>query len=480
MTTRRSWLRGLRSRLIAGFVVVTVLGAGAAVWAGVRQASEALVESSQSQQVTSLVSQITATAPSVAYPLTDQSIEQLRVAAGTDSLVVAEDRASGDGVLADGVGAVPAELRDNVRDSDGRVSTQRIEIDGTPWLLIGTPVMLTDPSGSRKPSGVEVYVARDLRAVEEDVRDLITSAAGAALLVLPLAVIIAVLAARSVLRPVDRLRTTARRLADGDLSARTDPAGADELAQLTDAVNDMAESLQRSMAELARMEDDARRFAADVSHELRTPLTTLTATVELLHDALSQDAGPVDEDVRESAQLAVLETRRLVRLVEDVIEIARLDAGTADVRREPTDLADVVRACLQARGWEEVEVGGSAPAVSADRRRVDLIVANLVGNALRHGRPPVRVTLSSTADDAVVTVSDGGDGIRDDVLPHVFGRFYKADPARARTPGSGLGLAIAAENARLHGGTVTAANAPGGGAVFTLRLPAVPTPEEGR
>ncbi|WP_211352355.1 sensor histidine kinase [Nocardioides albertanoniae] len=462
------------------FVAVTVLGAGVAVWAGVRQASIALVESSRSQQVSTLVSQITAAAPSVGYPLTQQSMDQLRVAAGPDALVVVDDRESGDGLLADGSEAVPQRLRKAVRGGSGRVSTQRVEIDGSPWLLIGTPVMLTDPTGARKSSGVEVYVARDLSGVEEDVKALVRSAAGAALLVLPFAVVIAVLAARSVLRPVGRLRTTARRLADGDLAARSAPMGSDELAQLTHTVNDMAASLQETMAELTRMEDDARRFAADVSHELRTPLTTLTATVEVLHDALAQGtSGPVEDDVRESAQLAVLETRRLVRLVEEVIEIARLDAGTADVRREPTDLTAVVHGCLRARGWEdEVEVTGSPVTVWADRRRLDLVVANLVGNGLRHGRAPVRVALSATADEAVMSVSDNGDGVPADVLPHVFARFYKGDPARTRTPGSGLGLAIAEENARLHGGTITAANAPDGGAVFTLRLPAA-SEEEG-
>ncbi|MGH3349315.1 MAG: ATP-binding protein [Nocardioides sp.] len=484
MSARQRWrlLGGLRSRLIIAFLAVTVLGAGAAVWAGVRQASEALVEASQSQHVSALVGQITAEAPSVRYPLTQQSADQLRVAAGADSLVVSGSRESGDGLLAGGAEAVPESLRAAVRSGSGRVGTQRVESDGSPWLLIGTQVMITDPTGTRTPSRVEVYAARDLSGVEDDVEELVRSATGAALLVLPLAVIIAVLASRTVLRPVGRLRTTARRLADGDLSARTDPVGADELADLTHTVNDMAASLQESMAELSRMEDDARRFAADVSHELRTPLTTLTATVEIIHDALARDAdGLVDDDVRESAHLAVLETRRLVHLVEEVIEIARLDAGTADVRREETDLGEVVRGCLRARGWQDdVEVSLESATVWADPRRVDVIVANLVGNALRHGRAPVRISVEVAADEAVVRVVDSGDGIPADVLPHVFARFYKGDLARTRTPGSGLGLAIAEENARLHGGSVTAANAPGGGAVLTLRLPTNSAPEEER
>jgi two-component system sensor histidine kinase MtrB len=109
--------------------------------------------------------------------------------------------------------------------------------------------------------------------------------------------------------------------------------------------------------------------------------------------------------------------------------------------------------------------------VMLDRRRLDVIVANLVGNALRHGEPPVRVRVSASREHVRIEVTDSGPGLPGDVLPHVFDRFYKADAARTRTPGSGLGLAIALENARLHGGDVTADNAAGGGARFVLRLP---------
>jgi two-component system sensor histidine kinase MtrB len=106
-----------------------------------------------------------------------------------------------------------------------------------------------------------------------------------------------------------------------------------------------------------------------------------------------------------------------------------------------------------------------------DRRRLDVIVANLVGNALRHGAPPVRVVVSESGERVRIEVTDRGPGLPAHVVPRVFDRFYKADAARTRTPGSGLGLAIALENARLHGGELTAGNAGGGGARFVLSLP---------
>jgi two-component system sensor histidine kinase MtrB len=176
-------------------------------------------------------------------------------------------------------------------------------------------------------------------------------------------------------------------------------------------------------------------------------------------------------DARESAQLAITEIHRLVRLVEDLMEVSRFDAGTAELRVEEVDLAAAVRDCLRARGWlEQVElVAQREIRLQLDRRRLDVIVANLVGNALRHGEPPVRVHIRADRRQVWVEVTDHGPGLPEDVLPHVFDRFYKHDAARARTPGSGLGLAIALENARLHGGDLTAANA--GGARFVLRLP---------
>ncbi|WP_214408055.1 HAMP domain-containing sensor histidine kinase, partial [Pseudonocardia lacus] len=276
-----------------------------------------------------------------------------------------------------------------------------------------------------------------------------------------------------VLRPVRELRDTARRLAAGDLAARTPPRGADELAELTATVNAMAESVQASMAQMRRMRADARRFAADASHELRTPLSTLTAVVEVLAAATAEVP---DADARESAQLAIAETHRLVGLVEDLMEVSRLDAGTARLHVEDVDLAGAVRDCLRARGWlDRVEVlAPEGLELRVDRRRLDVVLANLVGNALEHGGPPVRVLVSVRGDEVRVEVVDGGPGVPAHRRSRVFDRFAKGDPARTRAPGSGLGLAIARENARLHGGDITVeepTTADGRGARFVLRLP---------
>jgi two-component system sensor histidine kinase MtrB len=461
---RGPWPRGLRARLLAAFVLVTAAGAAAAAWSSAGSASTALVTSTEQRLTETITGQIATVAPELTHPPDQDALDRLRAAVGTHALVTFGELRSG------ATGPITDALRAAVRTRNGLV-TQRVTADGTPWLLIGTPVVITAVDGTRVPSGVEVYSAHDLTGVERQIGGLARSAAGTAAVALPLAVLLALLAARGVLRPVRDLRDTARRLASGDLDARAPPQGADELAQLAVTVNDMAESLQTSMAAVRRVQADARRFAADVSHELRTPLSTLTAVMEVL----ASTADRMEPDSRESARLAITETSRLVRLVEDLVEVSRFDAGTAGTRLEEVDAADAVRDCLRARDWSDrVElVTPGKVLLRADRRRLDVVVANLVGNALRHGAPPVRVRVSASPEQVRIEVTDHGPGLADDVLPHVFDRFYKADTARARTPGSGLGLAIALENARLHGGDVVAEDGRGG-ARFVLRLPRDP------
>jgi two-component system sensor histidine kinase MtrB len=292
--------------------------------------------------------------------------------------------------------------------------------------------------------------------------------------VLMLAVIIGLsfAASRPVLTPVRRLAQAAERMSTGDLSVRVQPKGRDELARLVTSFNEMAAVLEDKVGELERMEARARQFAGDVSHELRTPLTAMTA----VSDVLGENAGLIG-DAATAARLVRQEILHLNRLVDDLIEISRFDAGTAQLVTDETDIASAVGRCLRARAWENVQTAVPAGLiVRLDRRRFDVIIANLVGNALGHGGLPVTVTSGIQTDGQgaqhlEVTVRDHGPGLPAGAIPHLFDRFYKADTARTRSEGSGLGLAIAWENARLHGGHIDAANHPDGGAVFTAVLP---------
>jgi two-component system sensor histidine kinase MtrB len=291
-------------------------------------------------------------------------------------------------------------------------------------------------------------------------------------LLLAIITTVAIAASRRVLLPVRRLARAARRMSGGDLSARIQPRGRDELAQLVSTFNEMAASLEAKIGELQQMEARARQFAGDVSHELRTPLTAMTAVADILHEhpGLTGDAAA-------AARLVRQEILHLNRLVEDLIEISRFDARTAQLVADDTDVATAVARCLRARGWTDVRTDVPAGlTVRLDRRRFDVIIANLVGNALRHGGPPVIVTARAEPHGSgegrlVLEVRDHGPGLPPAAIAHVFDRFYKADTARARSEGSGLGLAIASENARLHGGHIEVGSHPGGGAVFTVTLP---------
>ncbi len=257
------------------------------------------------------------------------------------------------------------------------------------------------------------------------------------------------------------------------LDTRLRVSGTDELADLSRTFNNAAEALEKRVADMASRDESSRRFVADMSHELRTPLTAITAVTEVLEEELEADTGSMDPMIEPAVRLVVSETRRLNDLVENLMEVTRFDAGTARLVLDHVDVADQITACIDARAWlDAVDLDAERGIMARlDPRRLDVILANLIGNALKHGGSPVRVSVRAADDSVTITVRDHGPGIPEDVLPHVFDRFYKASASRPRSEGSGLGLSIALENAHIHGGEITAANSPEGGAVFTLRLP---------
>ncbi|GHE13038.1 sensor histidine kinase [Streptomyces alanosinicus] len=344
---------------------------------------------------------------------------------------------------------------------------QRVVEHGTPYLVAGTQVIGGGPTG---------YMAKSLEPEAKDLNSLAWSLGIATGLALIGAALLAQAAATTVLKPVHRLGVAARRLGEGRLDTRLRVSGTDELADLSRTFNNAAEALEKRVAEMAARDDASRRFVADMSHELRTPLTAITAVTEVLEEELEAESGSMDPMIEPAVRLVVSETRRLNDLVENLMEVTRFDAGTARLVLDDVDLADQITACIDARAWLDAVDLDAERGIHAriDPRRLDVILANLIGNALKHGGSPVRVSVRvSDAQDAdvVIQVRDHGPGIPEDVLPHVFDRFYKASASRPRSEGSGLGLSIAMENAHIHGGEITAANSPDGGAVFTLRLP---------
>ncbi|HVV13084.1 HAMP domain-containing sensor histidine kinase [Amycolatopsis sp.] len=456
-------LRGIRVRMLLIVTLVALLATVGATGANYVLARRTVLAAAQDQAMRTLRDDVNTIAANVRMPPDKSSLDDIARKLGSNTVAVYEGASSGVGMAVEGV---PDSLRSVVHDSD-TMQFQRVTGSGLPQLVVGMPVLTVDDQLTLHPSGLEIYAWYSLYTQEAQISQFAVNGWRTAAVAVPIAVFVAWLVAGALLRPVRRVRDAARRLARGDLSVRLPVRGGDELAELARTFNDTAASLEASVGQLRRMEADARRFVADVSHELRTPLAAMTAVNEVLDDAsLPGDTGT-------AARLVSSETRQLARLVDDLIEISRFDSGTARLDRRPVDLADLVTSALRARAWTgQVETDLPAGIVArVDPRRIDVIVANLVGNALRHGAPPVEVRLRRENGQVALSVTDRGRGLSGEVLPQVFGRFYKADSARTRSDGSGLGLSIALNNARLHGGDIEAGNGPGGGARFVFRLP---------
>jgi two-component system sensor histidine kinase MtrB len=385
----RSWLAGLRPRLVAAFAVIMILGATAAAGASYVSARNAILKGIQDQTMLKLRDQIVAYLPTVSLPPTQATLDAFAAALKpSGALVVYHDLHATSGMSVD---QVPTELRQTVATST-YTQFQRVDAQGFPQFYVGIPVQ----TASGTTSGLEVYATASLDQQQAAIDELARQAWLVSALALPFAVGVALLAARQVLRPVRALNTAADQLGRGRLDVRLRVKGSDELAQLVTTFNHTAAELERTVSTLRAMEADARRFVADVSHELRTPLAAMNAVT----DVLDEDAGQLPADTAVAARLVSAETKRLTRLVQDLIEISRFDAGRAELRREELDVAAAVTDSLAARGWEPGSENSAVaadlpPGITAalDRRRLDIVVANLVGNALRHGAPPVEVVL---------------------------------------------------------------------------------------
>ncbi|MEH0844244.1 HAMP domain-containing sensor histidine kinase [Micromonospora sp. CPCC 205711] len=325
--------------------------------------------------------------------------------------------------------------------------------------------------GGRIPgSTAELYAVTDEDDLMGGLEQLRTALAIGWVAVVAFAAVIGHSLARRTLEPVGRASRAARAVAEGMLATRLPVRGRDEFSDWAAAFNEMAQALQTKIDDLSRAEARERRFTADVAHELRTPVTALVAAASLLADQL--DALP--DDARRAAELLVADVVRLRALVEELMEISRLDAGQEPLTVGPVDALSLLRDLVTGHGWAaRVLVDGDRAILRTDPRRLERVLANLVGNAVAHGEGELRARVTRAGALLVYEVSDEGPGIAPAQLPHVFDRFYKADPARSGQ-GSGLGLAIARENARLLGGRLSVESRLGVGSTFRLALPLVP------
>ena len=374
-----------------------------------------------------------------------------------------------------GLASIRSELKQAVNDHPGTQQTQLSDviIDGArvPAVMVGSSIQV--PSAG----AYDLYFVYPMRQEQATMEFIQNSFLIAGLILSVLVGAIAWVVTRQVVTPVRRAAAVAERLASGKLNERMASHGEDDLALLATTFNEMADSLQSQIRQLEGLSRVQQRFVSDVSHELRTPLTTIRMAVDLIHSS-RQDFEP---SVARSAELLQGELDRFESLLADLLEISRFDAGAANLDLEPVDLRTTLRKVVDAarpladrRGTHlTLDLPNTPCEAEVDERRVERILRNLVVNAIEHSEGhPVVATARSDGDAVAVVVEDRGVGLRAGEASLVFNRFWRADPARARTTGgTGLGLAIALEDARLHNGWLQAWGRPGEGARFRLTLP---------
>ena len=368
-----------------------------------------------------------------------------------------------------------------------RLSAAQLGQTGTPFTAAGGSwrVLVEPQSG-----GAHLVIAYSLGDLNSTVTrlELADALAGGAAVVLLAGIGLPLV--RASLAPLGRIEATAAAIAGGDLSRRIDhPAGNTEVGRLAEALDVMLASIEAAYlaradgeARALRSEKRMRRFTADASHELRTPLTSVRGLAEY---GLQQGDAASREELLRLMGLIAGESGRMSRLVDDLLLLARFDAGRP-LDRRPVDLASlaaeaVQRARIVAPGRPVTLEAAEPVIVDGDEGRLTQVIDNLIGNAIKHTPPgsPVTVTVAGRAGEAELTVADRGPGMTAEQASRVFERFYRTDGARTRASGgAGLGLAIATALAAAHGGEITVDTAPGHGAAFCLRLPQAGTWQE--
>jgi len=496
------WRRSIQARVVVSTVLLSTVVVLAVGWFLLRQVQQGLLD-----HRLETVLREAATEEQAAQ-------ERLDALPGTDTNATqqAGDAANAiiDSGLARGFSAVmagPAPRATPLADR-GTTQTQQLDLAGVPSSLVQhfdsshtpawtyTTIRSQDrgqsaPSSSSGPGIVvgsnltipadgstrTVYYLFPLDDVQQTLSLLTRALLTAGVLLLALIAALTWLLTRQIVTPIRMARQVAERLAAGQLQERLRVTGEDDLARLATSFNQMATNLQRQIRQLEELSRVQRRFVSDVSHELRTPLTTVRLAGSVLHDA----KDTFDPEARRAAELLQRELDRFETLLVDLLEISRFDAGAAALDLDDVNLTDVARrvadgtrALAEARGTRIVIRAPKTPCVAeADVRRVERILRNLVVNAIDHAESrEIVVTVAADEQAAAIAVRDHGVGLAVGESAMVFNRFWRADPARARTSGgTGLGLAISLEDTHLHGGWLQAWGKPHEGAQFRLTLP---------
>ena len=472
--------------LVAGTIVAGQLRSS--VFESRRSAilSDAALRFSSAQSV---FDQSTASTPDQIQESTRQLATSLRVsAAGTGAVSVLLLRSpaqsqtlrineivdpSVQGVIGDDMRQAVAESSDPQWQSVSIPSAQDSSVR-VPAILVGTKVQVP------RAGTHQLYIVYSLQGDQERINTVMGILIFAGIPFLLLIPVITFMLIYHILGPVRRTAAAAGKLADGNLDVRIDASdtrGTDEMANLGRAFNNMAESLEKKIDEYDELARLQQRFVSDVSHELRTPLTTIRMAEEMIWDQ-RENFDPV---TNRSAELLHEQVERFDSMLADLLEISRHDAQSVDLVAESVDLRSLVARVVEANSELAqrlgVEVLVESPhyrcPAEIDDRRIERVIRNLLVNAYEHAESkPVVVTIAANDSAVAVRVRDDGVGMSPATVERVFDRFFRADPARARTTGgTGLGLAISLEDVALHGGTLRAWGELGAGSSFMMTLP---------
>lgn len=436
-----------------------------------QRAAAALPISTTSTERSAVVDAIVA---AVAAPAgTSGSFEVLLLATPNLSPLGAPER--GTNLISDS--SIPELMRKTVVDKQSKAwqiaELQFLDGHTEPGLVVGAPLYL---------NGIGQYELYQLFPLSPEVQTLDltrTSIGWSGLLMVFALTLVSVLLMNQVVRPIRNAAEAAERLRNGRLTERIAVRGQDEIGRLAQSFNAMAKSLQDQINRLENLSKMQQRFVSDVSHELRTPLTTIRMASELLY-ASREEFDPASA---RAVELLQQQSERFETLLNDLLEISRLDAGNIKLELDEVDLhsmcSRVVDSLAPAIRDLDVSVDvvatkSSAP-VTCDARRIERVVRNLLANAIEHAQgQPVTLCIAESDSDVAVVVRDRGVGLKPGEAALVFNRFWRADPSRQRTlGGTGLGLSISFEDARVHAGWLDADGEPGKGSAFRLVIPRV-------
>ena len=488
------WRRSIQARVVASIVVLSAVVVSAVGWVLLQQTQKGLLDHRVDAVLVEVNTAVAEANRQLDGALTSSDPNEQQTALG--NLLVKRGGSRGFQVVLIGpVGVVPtidegapiltrgldtSSVPVTLEQHFGEVATTAwtytsIRADGeptVPGIVVGSQLQLPADGG--------LYTAYFLFPLDEEqetlalvTRAMVTAAALLLLLVAGLTWLVT----RQVVTPVRMARRVAERLAAGQLQERLQVKGEDDLARLATSFNQMASNLQRQIRQLEELSRVQQQFVSDVSHELRTPLTTVRMAGDVLHDARRS----FDPATSRAAELLQKELDRFETLLVDLLEISRFDAGAAVLDLDEVNLVDVAhRVVDQTRALADqrhtrvvVDAPDHACLAEADVRRVERIVRNLVTNAIDHAEThDVVVHVAGDDQAAAIAVRDHGVGLRPGESAMVFNRFWRADPARARTSGgTGLGLSISLEDTHLHGGWLQAWGRLGEGSQFRLTLP---------